>query len=97
MERGHRHHLYFGSEMIFELTGYQKQILLLTCEGLREWEIAKTLAISSSAVHKTKVRILQRLNANNSVHAAVIALKTGMISLEQVTGKLWGADIARTQ
>ena len=65
-----------------ELSGREKEVLKLVAKNYSNTEIAKTLYISVSTVKSHISTIFEKLNANGRVHASVIALSNGIISLE---------------
>lgn len=68
-----------------ELSGRQRQVLCLAARGLRDGEIAGQLKLSRSTVRQHLCTIHQHLNARNTTHAVVIALRLKILSLDEVS------------
>lgn len=68
------------------LTQRQKQILILSGQGLTEKDIASQTGISSSTVHFHVENAKRRLGASNKLHALVLAMSQGEIFLEDFFG-----------
>lgn len=67
-----------------KLTKRQKQVLILVGKGLSNSEIAKTLLITTHTV-KAHLGILYELaNCSSRVELIVKALKSGLITLEDI-------------
>lgn len=62
-----------------ELTPRQRDVLELVCEGLDNAEIAERLVVVPKTVKFHLGGIFKRLGARNRTHAAVIALRTGLV------------------
>jgi len=60
------------------LTEREVEVLKIVAEGLSDAEISKRLMISELTVKKHLHNILEKLQLNNRVQAAVYALRTGM-------------------
>lgn len=67
-----------------ELSGRQRQVLCLAAQGLRDGEIALRLQLSRSTVRQHLCNIHQHLNARNTTHAVVIALRLKILSLDEM-------------
>jgi len=65
---------------VHELTERERSVLVLLGRGQSNAEIAKELWISEATVKGHVSSILQRLDANNRVQAAIIAYEAGMVS-----------------
>lgn len=61
------------------LTPRQQTVLELVCDGLETTEIAERLWVTPQAVKFHLTRIYRKLGARNRTHAAVIALRTGLV------------------
>jgi DNA-binding CsgD family transcriptional regulator len=74
--------IYCGSEAKKRgLTCREIEILQLMMNGLTSKQIAGTLAISYRTVEVHSGSIIVKLGASNKVHAIVIALRAGILSL----------------
>lgn len=69
----------------FCLSGRQRQVLCLAARGLRDGEIAIRLQLSRSTVRQHLCKVHQHLNARNTTHAVVIALRLKILSLDEVS------------
>ena len=61
------------------LSANQTQMLLLSCSGATDKEIARTLGITGAAVKARKRDLRVKLGGKNMIHAAVIAAKRGLV------------------
>ncbi len=68
-----------------ELSGRQRQVLSLAACGLRDGEIGSRLQLSRSTVRQHLCAIHQQLNARNTTHAVVIALRLKILTLDEVS------------
>lgn len=65
-----------------EFTDREREILLLSREGLQGKEIADRLGITPNTVRNHKANIFQKLGINNTVEMVQYALKKGIIKLD---------------
>lgn len=65
-----------------EFTDREREILLLSKEGLQGKEIAERLGITPNTVRNHKANIFQKLGINNTVEMVQYALKKGIIKLD---------------
>lgn len=56
----------------------EKEIILLICEGLTNKEMGDRLNISPRTVEGVRMRILEKMNAKNSVGIVIAAIKYGL-------------------
>ena len=63
------------------LTDREQEVLTLVVEGLTNPKIAERLMISENTVKKYLHNILEKLNLNNRVEAAIYAVKEGLVKL----------------
>lgn len=68
------------------LTQRQKQILILSGQGLTEREIAERLHISYDTVRVHVENAKRKLGASNKLHAIVLAMSQSQIFLEDFFG-----------
>jgi DNA-binding CsgD family transcriptional regulator len=61
------------------LTARERQVLLLTAEGLTSKEIAGRLGISPRTADVHRAHVIQKLGLRNRVEAVRYALTTGMV------------------
>ena len=64
------------------LTARERQVLLLTAEGLTSKEIAGRLGISPRTADVHRAHVIQKLGLRNRVEAVRYALTTGMVPWE---------------
>ena len=64
------------------ISDYQKQIILLTCNGYKDTEIAETLYITRRTVTTHKSDIFTSLNVRNSNELIRTVLKLGIVTQE---------------
>ena len=67
-----------------KLTQRHKEVIRLICNGWKDSEIADTLRISRCTVARHKSDILTTLNARSVLELVHIALKLGIIALEEL-------------
>lgn len=77
------------TEVATDLTSRQIDVLTLIKEGCAGKEIASMLGINHGTVKTHISDILCRLNARNSTHAVIIAIRCGYITARK------GSDIGR--
>lgn len=61
------------------LTPRQRDVLVLTCKGLTTDEIADLLGITYHTVGTHRETVLSKFDVRNTVEAAVIATKAGLV------------------
>ncbi len=66
---------------IESLTDREQEVLQLVVEGLTNPEIGERLTISENTVKKYLHNILEKLNLNNRVEAAIYAVKEGLVQI----------------
>lgn len=71
-----------GEDVAIPLTQRERQILSYIAEGNTNKQIAAILKISEQTIKNHVCAILRKMNANDRVHAVVLAIKKGWISLE---------------
>ncbi|MEZ4913596.1 MAG: LuxR C-terminal-related transcriptional regulator [Chitinophagales bacterium] len=62
-----------------ELTKREIEVLKLVKDGFLSKEISDKLAISLHTVNTHRQRVLEKLGANNSMEAVMLALKLGLL------------------
>jgi len=67
---------------IERLTAREYEVFCFLVKGMKVGEIAKLLAISSKTVATYQTQLKQKLNINNSIDLVVLALKAGILSLQ---------------
>ena len=72
-----------SEETYTKVTMREKQILFNLCEGFSSKEIGHKLFISPHTVETHKRNLMSKLNARNTVHLAVLAIKKGLTSVPQ--------------
>jgi len=76
----------FGSNIeavVAPLTNRERQILSYIAEGNSNKQIARILSISEQTIKNHVSAIMRKLNANDRAHAVVLAIRRGLISLEE--------------
>ncbi|WP_300725768.1 response regulator transcription factor [uncultured Rikenella sp.] len=63
------------------LSAREKEILLLICKGMTNYEIADTLFISKRTVDKHRANILEKTNCKNTANLVVYAIKNGLVEI----------------
>jgi DNA-binding NarL/FixJ family response regulator len=61
------------------LTRREKEVLVLTCTGLLQKEVAAQLGLSKRTVECTLVRARERLGVDTLIEAVVMATKAGLV------------------
>lgn len=70
--------------MAHDLTHREWQVLVLMTQGFANKEIARHLGkLSSRTIEIHRARVIAKLDARNTVHAAILAIKKGLISLDE--------------
>lgn len=64
-----------------ELSEREKEILLLICKGLTNYEIADMLFISKRTVDKHRANILEKTGCKNTANLVVYAIKNGLVEI----------------
>jgi DNA-binding NarL/FixJ family response regulator len=84
---------YFSSELLLRLiknkpteenvnlTGREKEILKLICEGYSNHQISEKLFISQRTVERHRASLLEKTNANNSISLVVYAIKNKLVEI----------------
>lgn len=67
--------------IIMELTGREKEVTQLCCDGLLSKEIAKRLNISPRTVEMHKSNIFKKLNVNNTIELLKWAIEHGVVKI----------------
>lgn len=69
-----------GKQVIsISLTAREKQVLKMVRDGLLSKEISDQLFISINTVNTHRQRVLEKLGANNSMEAVILATKLGLL------------------
>ena len=68
-----------------ELTPRQLELLRLIASGYTENEIGARLRLTRGTIKEHLARARERLHAANTVHAAVLAIKDGLLSLSTIS------------
>lgn len=63
------------------LSEREREILLLICKGLTNYEIADMLFISKRTVDKHRANILEKTNCKNTANLVVYAIKNGLVEI----------------
>lgn len=63
------------------LSEREKEILLLICKGMTNYEIADALFISKRTVDKHRANILEKTNCKNTANLVVYAIKNGLVEI----------------
>lgn len=63
------------------LSAREREILLLICKGLTNYEIADSLFISKRTVDKHRANILEKTNCKNTANLVVYAIKNGLVEI----------------
>ena len=66
------------------LTDREKEVLTLVAAGYRNEEIAQELVISAHTVRNHVASIFKKLNARTRIEAVILALSSGLVSLDEV-------------
>lgn len=61
------------------LTKRQREVLVLTCKGLTTDEIASMIGLAAQTVSTHREAVLSKFEVRNTVEAAVIATKAGLV------------------
>ncbi len=69
--------------VVVPLTNREHEILIHVAEGNTNKQIAKLLSISEQTIKNHVSAIMRKLNANDRAHAVVLAIRHGMISIEE--------------
>jgi len=66
------------------LTRRELQVLTLVCRGFTNEEISKALRIGLSTVRNYVASIMDKLEARNRTHAAMIAIKKKLVDIPDI-------------
>jgi DNA-binding NarL/FixJ family response regulator len=70
--------------MAYDLTHREWQVLVLMTQGFATKQIARHLGnVSYRTIEIHRARVIEKLGARNTVHAAVLAIQKGLISLDE--------------
>jgi len=69
-------------DIVAPLTPREMQILTLIAEGNQNKQIAKILGISEQTIKNHVSSMLRKLNANDRAHAVMLAMRSGLVSVE---------------
>ncbi|MBQ7578093.1 MAG: response regulator transcription factor [Synergistaceae bacterium] len=67
-----------------QLSGREREVLLLAAKGLSSKEVAKRLFISERTVQTHLASIYDKLGSRNKTEALLLALKYGVVTLEEL-------------
>jgi DNA-binding NarL/FixJ family response regulator len=70
-----------GESIVAPLTHRERQILTYIADGNTNKQIANILNISEQTIKNHVSAILRKLNANDRAHAVVLAIRRGLIRL----------------
>jgi len=76
----------FGNNIeavVAPLTNRERQILSYIAEGNSNKQIARILSISEQTIKNHVSAIMRKLNANDRAHAVVLAIRRGLINVEE--------------
>jgi DNA-binding NarL/FixJ family response regulator len=73
-----------GDSAFESLSGREREVLLYAARGLSSKEIAKDLIISERTVQTHLASIYDKLGARNKTEAMLLALKYGIVALEEL-------------
>jgi len=76
----------FGSNIeavVAPLTNRERQILSYIAEGNSNKQIARILSISEQTIKNHVSAIMRKLNANDRAHAVVLAVRRGLINIDE--------------
>lgn len=69
------------------LTDLQRQALLMLARGFSQKQVAVQLGTNRMTLANRCQRATFRLGARNTLHAVVLALNAGILSMEEIIGK----------
>jgi DNA-binding NarL/FixJ family response regulator len=72
-----------GENIVAPLTQRERQILTYIADGNTNKQIANILNISEQTIKNHVSAILRKLNANDRAHAVVLAIRRGLIRLNE--------------
>jgi len=61
------------------ITPRQREVLRLTCQGLRAHQIADRLGVSARTVEHHKYKLMEQLDVRTTAHLAFLAGKHGLV------------------
>lgn len=65
--------------LLATLTSRERDTLEMICDGYTQAEIAEELGIGREGVAQRMIAIRTKLQARNTTHAAVLAIRSGLI------------------
>lgn len=77
-------------QLVAAITPREREILATIVAGLSEKEIARALSISPNTVRNHVVSLMTKLGAHSRLQAALLAVRYGVVPLEQVEAPLRG-------
>jgi two-component system, NarL family, invasion response regulator UvrY len=66
-----------------QLSDRETEVMLMVIHGVEVKEIAKKLHLSAKTVHSYRSRIFEKLNVKNDTALTLLAIKQGIISIEE--------------
>lgn len=73
--------------MIESLTPQEYKILLLIAQGFPTKQVAEKIGVRRRTVESHLVNARQKFDARNTLHLVVLALDSGIITLEEICHK----------
>lgn len=71
------------AEQLGRLTARERDVLALLAEGLSDKEISSRLGVGKDTVHTHMVNLLGKLGAESRLHALIVAVRHGLVSIER--------------
>lgn len=71
-----------------QITSREKEVLLMICQGFTNSEIAARLFLSVRTVEGHRQHLLEKTGTTNSVSLAVLSIKTGLVSTDDLGGNV---------
>ncbi len=81
-----------GESPIDELSDRELEVLVMITKGIKVADIAERLHISPKTVNSYRYRLFDKLEVNNDVELTYLAIRHGLIKIEQIMDGSLGKD-----
>lgn len=83
-----------GESALDELSDRELEVMLMITKGVKVAEIAEKLHISPKTVNSYRYRLFEKLEINNDVEMTYLAIRHGMVKIDQVLEDIIGKNSA---
>lgn len=81
-----------GESALDDLSDRELEVMLMITKGVKVAEIADKLHISPKTVNSYRYRLFEKLEINNDVEMTYLAIRHGMVKIDQVMEDILGKE-----